>query len=92
MVREDKGLWVIADSRSSNTEIRVELVDDYPHIRLLCPNSVIIPVSVKISSDRYKWNLGINSCVDVCKGIMGIDNWRIYTPYKLYRWLNGQQG
>jgi hypothetical protein len=89
MVREDNGLWLIVDSKASHTEVRTELVDDYPHIRVLCPNSVILPVTVKISSEQYKWHIGINSCVDVCKGIMGIDNWRIFTPYQLYRCLNG---
>ena len=90
MVREDYGLWVIVDSHSSYTEVRTELVEDYPHIRLLCPNSVILPVSVKIRANAYKWHLGINSCVDVCKGVMGISNWRIWTPYQLYRWLYGK--
>jgi hypothetical protein len=92
MVKEDLGLWVIIDSACNATTVRTELVDDYPHIRDLCPNSVILAVSTRIKADEYKWHLGINSCVDVCKGVLGISNWRIFTPYQLYRWIYGKRG
>lgn len=90
MVKEDLGLWVIIDSNNAHTAVRTELVDDYPHIRVLCPDSVILPVRVKINTNKHKWHLGINSCVDVCKGVLGISNWRIVTPYQLYRWIYEQ--
>ena len=90
MVKEDLGLWVIIDSNNAHTTVRTELVDDYPHIRVLCPDSVILPVRVKINTNKHKWHLGINSCVDVCKGVLGISNWRIATPYQLYRWIYEQ--
>lgn len=89
MVKEDDGLWVIVNSSNAYTSIRVELIDDYPHIRLLCPNSVILPVRTKIDPNIYQWHLGINSCVDVCKGVLGIRRVWIWTPYQLYRYLNG---
>ena len=91
MVKEDMGLWVIIDSNNSSTTVRTELVDDYPHIRVLCPDSVILAVTTRIRADKHKWHLGINSCVDVCKGVLGISNWRIATPYQLYRWIYEQR-
>lgn len=87
VVREDYGLWLILDSNNAQTTLRTELVDDYPHIRDLCPNSVILPITAKIDANKFKWHIGINSCVDVCKGALGISNWRVITPYQLYRWL-----
>ena len=90
MVREDMGLWVIIDSSNAHTTVKTELVDDYPHIRVLCPDSVILPVTVKIKGDSYKWHLGINSCVDVCKGCLGIDRWLIWTPYQLYNYIKNK--
>jgi hypothetical protein len=88
MVKEDEGLWVIVNSASNATTVRTELISDYPHIRDLCPHSVILPVTTRIRANNRKWHLGINSCVDVCKGLLGINNWRIFTPYQLYRWIN----
>ena len=90
MVKEDQGIWIIVDSCNSYTKISTELVEDYPYIRLLCPNSVILPVRVNIDADKYQWHLGINSCVDIAKGIMGIRNIAICTPYQLYKYLRGK--
>lgn len=87
VVREEHGLWLVLDSNNAQTTLRTELVDDYPHIRDLCPNSVILPITAKIDANKFKWHIGFNTCVDVCKGALGISNWRITTPYQLYRWL-----
>ena len=89
IVQQDYGLWIILNSTNSITTVRTELVDDYPHIRTLCPGSVILPVTAKVHENNYKWHLGINSCVDVCKGFLGIKNWLIWTPYQLYNYLKG---
>lgn len=91
MVKRDCGLWVIIDTSNSCISVRTEIIDEYPHIRDLCPNSVILPVRAKIDCSQYRWHLGIASCVDVCKGFLGINQWRIITPYQLYRWLNERQ-
>lgn len=89
MVKEDDGLWVIVNSSNAYTSVTTELIDSYPHIRLLCPNAVILPVRTRINPSNYQWHVGINSCVDVCKGILGIRRFWIWTPYQLYRYLNG---
>jgi hypothetical protein len=92
MVKEDLGLWVIVDSKSCHTSVTTELVQDFPHIRLLCPNSIIIPVQVRIDIAKDKWHLGMNTCVDVCKGLLGLNKFWIWTPYQLYRYLYERRG
>lgn len=95
LVKEDDGLWVIVDSKNSFTQITLELIDDYPHIRKLCPNAVILAVKTHINPNKYQWHLGIHSCVDVAKGILGIREFFVFTPYQLYRYIinkGGQNG
>ncbi len=89
VVKRDYGLWIVLDSNNAMTTVRTELVDEYPHIRDLCKDSVILLVRARIDRNKNKWHFGVNSCVDVCKGALGINNWRILTPYQLYRWLYG---
>jgi len=92
-VKESPGgqFWIIVNSRSTYTDITIKPKLDFPHIRLLCPDDVILPIRAKINADSYKWHFGLNTCVDVCKGVIGLNNWRIFTPYQLYRWINGHQ-
>ena len=85
MVREDEGIWLIINRAEAATIVKTELVEDYPHIRQLCPNTVILPVTVRIKTDVYQWHLGISSCVDVCKGLLGIKDFWVWTPYQLYK-------
>lgn len=87
MVKEEEGLWLIVNSMNSFTHYSVELVQDYPHIRMLCPNAVILPVTTVINPLNYQWHLGIHSCVDVAKGILGVRGFFIWTPYQLYKYL-----
>ena len=91
MVKEDLGLWVIVDSGVACTRITTKLIDDYPHIRILCPNAVILPVRTVIDATKFQWHLGINSCVDTAKGILGIRKMFMNTPYQLYKYLIAEQ-
>lgn len=85
MVREDAGLWQIVSRAHCYLNVETKFVDDYPHIRQLYPNAVILPVTTSIDPDKPQYHLGINSCVDVCKGLLGISAFWIFTPWQLYK-------
>lgn len=39
---------------------------------------------------RCKQVLALFTCVETVKSLLGIGDWRIVTPYQLYRYLDGQ--
>ena len=88
-VRESEGgqFWIIINSMNSHTDVRMESKLDYPHIRLLAPDSVILSIRAIIRPENYRYTLGINDCVETCKGVLGIKAFWVWTPYQLYKRL-----
>lgn len=81
--------WQVIDSYMNYLDISLILIDDYPHPRVYAgDDAVILPVRVKIGNKPI-WSLGIFSCVDVMKGLLGIRSFLTWTPYQLYKRLRG---
>ena len=92
MVREDDGLWLIVNKTDSDLHGITELVYEYPTIRQLCPDAVILPVTTNIDTRNIQCSLGLSSCVDVCKSLLGINKFWIWTPYQLYKYVRDSNG
>ena len=84
---EGDQFWLIIDPKNCSTEVRLESKADYPHIRCLEPDSVILSIKAIIQPENYRHTLGIHSCVDVCKSVLGIKAFWCWTPYQLYKRL-----
>lgn len=93
MVKESEGgeFWIIMDRKGCCTDVRIESKLNYPHVRMLDPDSVMLSIRAIITPSAYQHTLGINSCVDVCKGALGLRQFWIWTPYQLYRYLYGRR-
>ena len=93
-VKESPGgeFWIIVDSKNCYTDVRIESKIDYPHIRCLAPDSVILTIQAIIDPNQYRYTLGISDCVDSCKSVLGIRAFWCWTPYQLYKRLLCQQG
>ena len=91
-VKESPGkeFWMIVDGKSSCTEVRLESKRHYPHIRLLCPDCIILPIKAKINPDKNRWSLCVFNCVEQVKALLGIKAFWLWTPYQLYRYLDGR--
>jgi hypothetical protein len=59
-----------------------------------CPNSVVQRVRVSRPEGRiYKWfHFGPVSCVEIAKYALGINSWRIWTPWQLYNFIQRRGG
>ena len=91
-VKESPGghFWLIVDGKNACTEVRLESKLNYPGIRDLCPDCIILPIKAKINPDQNRWSLCIFNCVEQVKALLGIKDSRIWTPYQLYRHLDGR--
>ena len=89
-VKESPGgqFWIIVDSKSCYMDVRIESKRDYPTIRSLCPDSVILSIKAIIDPDAYRYTLCVFNCVEVCKSVLGIRSFWVFTPYQLYKRLN----
>lgn len=80
--------WTVVDPIRSHLRIYTLLVDDYPHPRCYCgPDAVILPVTVSIHDDNVSGGFGPVTCVTVIKSLLGLRDWRIVTPYQLYKYI-----
>ena len=92
-VKESEGgeFWIILDSKNCCTHVRIESKINYPHVRMLDPDSAMLSIRAIINPAAYQYTPGINSCVDVCKGVLGLKRFWVWTPYQLYRYLYGRR-
>lgn len=80
--------WIIADPMLSHLDLRLEMVVDYPHIRILVgPWAVVLPVKAKIDGSHQRVGFALISCVEIAKAVLGIKKWWIVTPWQLYKHL-----
>ena len=89
-VKESPGgeFWIIVDAKNSCTDVRIESRIDYPHIRCLEPDSVILSIKAIIDPNNYRHTLCVFNCVEVCKSVLGIRSFWCWTPYQLYKRLH----
>ena len=94
-VKESAGgqFWIVLDSRSSHLQSDIYAKMDYPHIRQLCNersgDCVILPIRAKIDINQNRWTFCIFNCVEVCKSVIGVRAFWLWTPYQLYKYLRG---
>ena len=85
--------WMIVQPNVSHIDIEMKPVKDYPTVESLMYNeSTIIPVTAKIDISKVNSTLGINSCVDVVKRLLGIKSYFVHSPYQLYKYLRRNDG
>ena len=88
-VKESPGgeFWMVVDGKNSCTNIELLSKVDYPHIRCLEPDSVILLTRCIINPSNYRHTLCIFNCVEVVKSVLGIRAFWCITPYQLYKRL-----
>jgi len=88
-VRESPGgqFWIIMNNKSCYTDVTMVSKLDYPHIRTLEPNSVILSIRAIINPENYRHTFCVFNCVEVCKSVLGIKSFWCWTPYQLYKEL-----
>jgi hypothetical protein len=69
--------WLVYDQSAGYTSIFT--LDDYNGI---IKDSIIVKVKAR---PQHKMFMGINTCVESVKRLIGISNWCIFTPYQLYK-------
>jgi hypothetical protein len=92
-VKESPGgeFWMIVDSKNCHLDVSMVSKLDYPHIRALEPDSVILSIKAIIRPENYRHTLCVFNCVEVCKSVLGIRSFWTWTPYQLYRYLYGRR-
>ena len=94
-VRESAGgqFWIVLDSRSSHLQAELYAKSEYPYIRQLCNersgDCVILPIRARIDIKQNRWTFCIFNCVEVCKSVIGVRAFWVWTPYQLYKHLRG---
>jgi len=89
IVKKEFGVWILVDTKNSFLYVTTKLVDDFPYIKDLCPDTKILAITSKIDPNKTQWHPGIGSCVDVCKGVLGIRKFFCFTPFQLYKYIKG---
>ena len=79
--------WIIVDSKNSYTDVTIKSKMDYPHIRELAPNCVILSIKAIMDPTDYRYTLCVFNCVEVVKALLGIRSFWCWTPYQLYKRL-----
>jgi hypothetical protein len=84
LVKHDVDRWLVVNPMNSHTAVYTECMDEYPCIRALAVNCVILNVTARIEPQINQWHLNVFNCVEVCKSMLGIHDWLLWTPYQLY--------
>ena len=89
-VKESPGgeFWIVVDAKNSVTEVNLLSKIDYPHIRCVAPDSVILSIRAIIDPDNYRYTFCVFNCVEVVKSLLGIRAFWVWTPYQLYKRIN----
>ena len=90
LVKKSEGgtMWLILNPQGGNITFDAYPVSLAPNIRDLYPDEVIIKTRSKTQKDipLRIWHI---NCVEVVKRALGVKNWRIITPYQLFKHLKG---
>lgn len=78
--------WIILNPVWSHVTIENRLVKTFPNPQDYAGEyATVIEYKAAIDPYNHVCILGINSCVDVIKRIIGIKMFGIFTPYQLYK-------
>lgn len=79
----DSGVWVVYDKAVNKDDIFI-----VPNYSDILSESLILKVKCKDQSPSL---FAINTCVGTVKRMIGMKDWRIQTPYQLFKELqNGR--
>ncbi len=89
-VKESPGgeFWIVVDGKNSCTNVELLSKVDYPHIRCIEPDSVILSIRAIIRPESYRHTLCVFNCVEVVKSLLGVRDFWCWTPYQLYKRLS----
>ena len=89
-VKESPGgeFWIVIDGKNSVTQVNLLSKVDYPHIRCIEPDSVILSIRAIIDTSSYRHTLCVFNCVEQVKALLGIRAFWVWTPYQLYKRLS----
>ena len=89
-IRESDGgaFWIEANARRACTTVDIHSQLDILHPSELAPkNATIIRVDVRIPKDFQRCKVGFFTCTELVKSLIALKDWRIFTPYQLYKRL-----
>lgn len=88
-----KQYWKVINNRRSHLQVDIEPKTLYPTVRDYCGQGAkIVTIRSEVDQKDITQFLNIFTCVDVCKGVLGIGDFFIWTPKQLYRRLINEQG
>jgi hypothetical protein len=73
--------WIISDCKGGNVFTELVPMQD---LRILYPDTVIMPFNSIVHKEPHFRYWFIN-CVEIVKLVLGIRDWKIITPYQLYK-------
>lgn len=85
-LRRDGRVWVAIHPHFSFVDVQIIRADLTPWE--MYPRSTIQHVTAMRTNawSSGAWHIGPLTCVDLVKSLLGIRDWRIWTPWQLYRY------
>lgn len=92
LVRLEYGkIWNVIQDGQTHLSIKPYLVEDHPCLEsIFGADCTIIAVDPEIQ-ERYRGHICWFNCVEVCKAVLGIRKFWVFTPYQLYRYADEQR-
>jgi hypothetical protein len=90
-VKKSEGgqFWMIINPKRGFTQVDLKTVDEFPTIRaLLGWQPVILSIKSKVNTET-RWRLWHLDCVEIVKTLLGVNDFWIWTPRQLYKYLVG---
>lgn len=85
-------MWQVVNCNRSHMTLDLVSVDNYPHPRAYAAHgSTVIPVTAVIDVKKIRASIGVMSCVEVVKAVLGIKAMSVFTPYQLFKYIRGSQ-
>ncbi len=85
--------WIVINPHLSHVEIDYRSTDTFPEpIDYAGHYCKIVEFKATIDPMKTTCQLGILTCVDILKRVLGIQSFRVQTPYQLYRHLEQHNG
>ena len=94
MKKSEAGLfWMIVNPSWSHVSVEYRLATTFPDPRdYVGEYARIVKYQAVIDPQGSCTQLNVLACVDIIKRFLGIRNWRIITPYQLYKYARFQNG
>ena len=89
MTNEMNHFWIVVDPASSFTNVYPVMYELYPTPQHFDPEATEFVRYRGTIKKRMRAPVGVYSCVEIVKSLIGVSHPWIITPHQLYRWLNG---